>query len=169
MHSAIALSKAIKGGELLKAHQFVEEGAEINGTDLDHWTPLHVAAYEGHETFVQELIKHDADTNAVTDQSETPLHLAARRGNKEVIELLLDHGAKIHVANNFGDTPLREATVAGHKDCMKYLRKRMNLGHVDMFLGPIIRLFKKPPPPETLEAPVPPSAPMVQDIEEPPD
>ena len=69
-HSAISLSKALKGNELLLVHRMLEEGAVVNGKDLDHWRPLHVAAYLGYETLVQDLISHRANPNLLNDEQE---------------------------------------------------------------------------------------------------
>ena len=146
MHSAIALSKSLKTGDLLTAHRMLREGADVNGMDLDHWTPMHVAAYAGQATAIFEMIRCGGDPNVVNDADETPLHLAARQGHREAVEILLDHHAAIHTHSQHGQTPLSEATSTGHKELVRYLRRRMNQRYVKQFADVVRgfgRMFKR--------------------------
>ena len=46
----------------------------VTATDDDLYTPLHRAAYNGHLTVMQCLLRHGADANAPTLDGWTPLH-----------------------------------------------------------------------------------------------
>jgi ankyrin repeat protein len=62
-------------------------------------TPLHWAAFQGHEPMVRWLVEHGADINAGSardfgDKPLTPLRLALGNGHRAVAEWLRQHGAK---------------------------------------------------------------------------
>ncbi|PSN58644.1 ankyrin, partial [Corynespora cassiicola Philippines] len=65
----------------------------VDKKDQDGWTPLHWAAWGGHETVVRLLIDHGANIDAKSTERETVLHLAASGGNEAVAQLLVDSGA----------------------------------------------------------------------------
>jgi ankyrin repeat protein len=74
-----------------------ELGADVNGADEDGFTPLFVAAQEGHEAVVLALVK---DLGATVDQVRkgcTPLYAAAAEGHKAtVLCLVKECGADIN-------------------------------------------------------------------------
>ena len=59
---------------------------DINKEDNVGLTPLHRAAYRGHEDVVKLLLLHGADKTKVRKRGKTPLDLA----DKEEIKKLLD-------------------------------------------------------------------------------
>ncbi len=78
-----------------------------NDIDQDGWTPLLLAAKNGHWEIVKVLVAANADVNVKTvKEGNTPLHYAALAGNAEIIELLLKKGADIAGANSEGKRPL---------------------------------------------------------------
>jgi ankyrin repeat protein len=59
-------------------------------------TAMHVAATEGHEIIIKELVEeYDADIHCLTEEGLTPLHLAALSGHADCVRLLIDYGAQI--------------------------------------------------------------------------
>nr|WP_303652863.1 ankyrin repeat domain-containing protein [Paludisphaera mucosa] len=70
-------------------------GADVNGTGLNGWTPLHMAASRGRVAKARMLLDAGArvDQRATIDGEETPLMEAARGGRPEVVRLLLERGA----------------------------------------------------------------------------
>ena len=52
----------------------------VNVRDDDGYTPLHRAAYEGHESIVRSLLLRGADVSAATHDGWQPLHCACRWG-----------------------------------------------------------------------------------------
>jgi ankyrin repeat protein len=72
----------------------IENKADINATERDVWTPLHVAAYLGNEEVVRLLIQNKAEINARNMDNKTPLELAIFRGNETTAAMLSDFGGK---------------------------------------------------------------------------
>jgi ankyrin repeat protein len=52
------------------------------------WTPLYIAAKEGHQKCVAMLIKAKADVNHTTISGYTPLMIAKRKGHVECARIL---------------------------------------------------------------------------------
>lgn len=56
----------------------------VNSSNVDGFTPLHVAALHGRSALVSLLIRHGANVNARTNQNATPLHLASQNSHIQV-------------------------------------------------------------------------------------
>ena len=76
--------------------------------DIMAWTPLYIAAMNGHLEVAKLLVERGADTNVPDSERLAPLHLAAFRGNKELVKLLVDSGAGVNLADKGGETPLHK-------------------------------------------------------------
>jgi len=81
-----------KRGSYRKARALVLGGAEVNRPGTGRDTPLHSAAFWGHEDIVRLLLDHGADVNARDERGYTPLGEAIR-GDPDVLALLREHGA----------------------------------------------------------------------------
>ncbi|KAJ0029271.1 hypothetical protein NQD34_004268 [Periophthalmus magnuspinnatus] len=86
----------------------------VNSSNVDGFTPLHVAALHGHSALVSLLIRHGANVNTRTNQSTTPLHLASQNSHIEVVRFLLECNAKLNKKDHFGNTPLIQACLRGN-------------------------------------------------------
>ena len=86
-------------------------------------TPLHVAALQGQQDLVKELLLSDHyQVNYKNASNETALHLACYSGHLAVTRLLLNEfGADINARNNVNDTPLNNAALGGHTDVVQAL------------------------------------------------
>jgi hypothetical protein len=60
---------------------------DVNVRDVDHWTPLMHAAYNGHTEVVRLLIQHGADLHAITLQFETAYELAHKNAIDAVLPI----------------------------------------------------------------------------------
>ncbi|MCK0096610.1 ankyrin repeat domain-containing protein [Yoonia sp. F2084L] len=78
---------------------------QVNSTDVEGDTPLHVLTQRGNTYGIKLLLEAGAHVNALGDMSETPLHIAVRKGNAEVVALLLDSGADPDIVSEFDETP----------------------------------------------------------------
>lgn len=63
-----------------------------NFANEDGWTPLLMAANDGHEGIVERLLQHPAiDADVRLDPRTTALVLALQRGHDKVARLLVEH------------------------------------------------------------------------------
>ena len=75
------------------AELLIVAGADVNAKAKGH-TPLHHAAYDGHNEIVELLIAKGADINPKNNQGKTALDEAIEKSHEEIAELLRKHGAK---------------------------------------------------------------------------
>lgn len=59
--------------------QLIENGSDVDTTDIKGRTCLHMASYLGSEEMLQKVILHGGEVNAVDELGSTPLHLASLR------------------------------------------------------------------------------------------
>ncbi|CAG0896958.1 unnamed protein product [Cyprideis torosa] len=67
-------------------------GANVDATNQERWTPLHVSSFHGHALAVL-LLDRGADVNATEGRGLIPLHLSSQNGHETVAHLRLDRGA----------------------------------------------------------------------------
>lgn len=92
-------------GRVREAVQLLLEwGADIEATDHDNITALHLAAREAHRKAVQLLLEWGAKVEAKDHSQLTALQLAAREAHREAVQLLLEWGAKIEVKDHSQST-----------------------------------------------------------------
>ncbi|KAJ1472997.1 ankyrin repeat-containing domain protein [Baffinella frigidus] len=103
--------------ELLATGADIEKPIGPMGT-----SPLHVAAFGGHEDTVRLLITSGANVSAQSTAGETPLHWAASQGHVAIAQLLLEHGADASAENNCDATPLQCAEASGHEKARRLLQ-----------------------------------------------
>ena len=91
-----------------------EKSGDVNPSNEEGETPLHLAAYHGHlaicEVIIQELENVDPEEN----DGSTPLHVAAKRGHLEIFKLIFDKIEVKNPRNQDGITPLHNAAYQGH-------------------------------------------------------
>lgn len=59
------------------------------------FSPLHMAAQNGHLTTAEVLLRAGISRDARTKVDRTPLHIAAAEGHLDIVELLINHGAEV--------------------------------------------------------------------------
>lgn len=129
MHSDVA---NIRDAALLDSEAVItrlcHQGADIESTDSEGWTALHLAAHAGCENAVAALLRMGADVHALTSEEAAPLHLAAKSGTLTVVKALLRHGAELEMVDHDGNTPLHLAVLNGNDRIVSTLvQKKANV------------------------------------------
>nr|XP_046249206.1 ankyrin repeat domain-containing protein 27 isoform X2 [Scatophagus argus] len=107
----------------------------VNSSNVDGFTPLHVAALHGHSVLAALLIRHGANVNARTNQSATPLHLASQNSHVQAVRFLLECNAKLNKKDNYGNTPLIHACLRGNVETASTLLQSNALVNVANLQG----------------------------------
>jgi len=125
-----ALADAVVQNDVATVRQFLNAGAEINGSTFGA-TPLHLAAEYGRPDITKLLLDSGAQVDAIDDLRKTPLLWAAENGHVEVATVLIAHGANVNqedpsrsrgpMDNSAPDTPLDYALRAGNVDLCRLL------------------------------------------------
>lgn len=104
------------------AQLLVRNGAKQDIPDNQGRLPLPLAAKQGFELLVRELIRAGGDPNVKSgDNEDTPLIIAAMEGHEKVVKVLLDNGADRMESNKFGDIALDIAEEKGNTEMIKLL------------------------------------------------
>lgn len=106
--------KAAESSDASRVELFIKAGMAVDVRDEREWTPLMVAAFNGHEDVARMLITHGANVHARDVGGYTPLHWAALNGFESVIRLLISKGVERNSRSNFGWTALMQAATKGH-------------------------------------------------------
>jgi ankyrin repeat protein len=95
----------------------------VNSKWLDDWTPLHIAANEGHKEVLTMLLSSQqlVDINARSTMMRTPLHQAALKSQYGAVVTLINHDADINPIDDDGNTPLHLAAMHGHLNLVSFL------------------------------------------------
>ena len=88
------------------------------------FTPMSVAAAEGHTDILLLLLEHSADVDARGNFGQTPLQRASWNGKLEAGRFLLDHGADINSRDKDDWTPLFSPAHRGDVEFARMLLKR---------------------------------------------
>jgi glutaminase len=81
-------------GDLDEIKRLVASDVDLNMSDYDGRTALHLAAAENHAHVVSYLVRKNVDLNAKDRWGNTPLSAAYRANHKEVVEILKKYGAR---------------------------------------------------------------------------
>lgn len=100
-------------------------GSLVNSKNVNGETPLHLAAYYGHEMLVRLLLENGADIEAIDASGETPLHKATARGKIGAAKALLSKNPDLDVRDLSHMTPLHRAVLA---NCTYLVRLLLNQG-----------------------------------------
>lgn len=104
---------AAQAGDVLKVHQLVSGGADVNIQDENGNTPLKYASAEPYPDVLRALILLGASPTLADHKGFTPIHCVAGHGfYDEAIEMatiLVEAGADVNArTSDFGFVPLHE-------------------------------------------------------------
>ncbi|WP_052507687.1 ankyrin repeat domain-containing protein [Sphingomonas hengshuiensis] len=100
----------------------VKLGADLNGHDARGFTPLILAAYNGHADTLEALIAAGADPCLPdTGQGNTAQMGVAFKGNAAIAARLLKAGCDVDARNKAGQTALMMAALFGRTDQVRML------------------------------------------------
>ncbi|TSK14555.1 Ankyrin-3 [Bagarius yarrelli] len=105
--------------------QLLQHGAAPDSTTTSGYTPLHLAAREGHKDVAAILLDQGASLSITTKKGFTPLHVAAKYGKIEVANLLLQKRAPPDASGKNGYTPLH---IAAKKNQMEIATTLLEYG-----------------------------------------
>jgi ankyrin repeat protein len=82
---------------------------------------LPLAAFDGDDQLVKELLARGADVTFTSDLFGTALYAASLKGNESLVNLFLEHGAPVNTeAGNLGEA-IQAAATAGSTQCVRRL------------------------------------------------
>ena len=117
------LLHAARLGATEMARQLLEEGADPNVKGMGY-TPLGLAALNGHPRIADWLLQFGADVDKRSDNGLTPLMNAALLNNIGVIKEILRYDTEIDRENNAGRTALSYAAEGGAEQAIELLLGR---------------------------------------------
>ncbi|MFP4374136.1 MAG: ankyrin repeat domain-containing protein [Spirochaetaceae bacterium] len=93
---------AARQGHVEVVRTLIDNGADVNASDVFGRTPLHLAV--SHPEVVELLLDAGAGVDARDQLSNTPLHRAVP--SLETVDALIRAGADVNARNTGGNTPL---------------------------------------------------------------
>ncbi|KAF8770210.1 Ankyrin-3 like protein [Argiope bruennichi] len=118
-----------------RVKDFMNEGVDIHGRDLNSCTALHFAARAPNSEMLKFLLMFNLDINAKDDSHQTALHAAADSGRERIVEYLIEE-MKMPVDSQDinGRTSMHIASMKGHEGVVRMLlRHKANTILKDIF------------------------------------
>ena len=109
-----ALLDQSEQGNLESVKTLVEQGACIFTTDPPHYSPLHLAAIQGHPKIITYLGNLGAPLTGHSISGVSPIHDACLEGHMDCVRTLLQLGANPNSHDRAGYAPSYYADFNGH-------------------------------------------------------
>jgi len=129
-----ALRAAAARGHLLAVRLLLEAGADTGGCDGTGENALMLAALQGRDAVVEELVPRMdvAGVRASNQRGRTALHSAVQCCSGAAVSALLDAGADITAKDSFGMTPLVQAGMSLDAGAVTAIARQAVLAGVDI-------------------------------------
>jgi ankyrin repeat protein len=118
------IQEAVHNNDISKAKKLIKKKPDlVFSKDENGFTPLHLAAANGHKAMAELLLNNNSEVNSKDNAGSTPLHQAAAAEGQpsDLVEMLLAHGATVNSTDKYGLTPLHYAILAGNREVIKVL------------------------------------------------
>ncbi|XP_030372689.1 85/88 kDa calcium-independent phospholipase A2 isoform X2 [Scaptodrosophila lebanonensis] len=86
-------------------HALIMEGCDVNATNFDGRTALHVMVARNRFECVVTLLAHDADIDVLDNEGNSALHIAIEKKLVPIVQCLVVFGCDINLKNKDGKTP----------------------------------------------------------------
>ncbi|EDW37534.1 GL16301 [Drosophila persimilis] len=86
-------------------HALIMEGCDVNSTNFDGRTALHVMVARNRFECVVTLLAHDADIDVLDKEGNSALHIAIEKKLVPIVQCLVVFGCDINLKNKDGKTP----------------------------------------------------------------
>ena len=96
-------------GILSMVKSALKDGANINVTQKEYWTPLIIASMEGNTEIMEYLIENGADMEHRTHFGSTAIVFAIDGNKLDAVKILVEAGTNINVRANNDGTPFISA------------------------------------------------------------
>lgn len=114
------LAQAVARGDSAQVKSLLSSGSfDVNETDTDKNTCLHLAAGMDHLAVAQILIEKGANVDAKDGNWLTPMHRACRNNNDSIVKLLIENQADINVKDKEWISPLHVCAANNSLECVK--------------------------------------------------
>ena len=101
-----ALHRAAEHGSVIRIHQLLRQGANLEARNEDGATPLILAVANEQYDAIERLLEGGADIHARDHKGDTPLHYSAGASDPSLTSLFLQAGAHPESRNSNGATPI---------------------------------------------------------------
>ena len=118
-----ALQLSIDNGRTDYVQILIDAGVDVNASDADGYTPLHIATILNRKHIVSTLINTGAKMDMQDNTGSTALHHAARLGRRNIMQMLIYAGADVNSIDQSWTTPLFYAAGKGNDKIMWMLLK----------------------------------------------
>jgi ankyrin repeat protein len=119
--SAPTLGDAVLYNDPKAVESLIRGGADVNGFDETHMTPLMIAASEGRTAIAKMLVAAKADVNLAGEDGTTALMRAASADRRETMQVLIANGANVNAKSAGGMTALMTAAFGGYAGAVRLL------------------------------------------------
>jgi cytohesin len=104
------LWKAYEKNDVTEISTLIEEGADVNSTNDEGNTILHLVVKSRKMDLATLLIDNGADPNVRNKEGNSPLHIAVNNNRVEMVKMLIEKGADVNLEGKHKSLPTQECT-----------------------------------------------------------